>query len=199
MKKIISALLVCLFLVSLAVVPSFAKQSNVTVEAPKFTTAPTIDGVLSEDEWGAISVTVKASEAQNKDNKSEGVNEYNTYFGLVGDAIVDPDFVENAYYDLWLRYDDDYFYVAVRVNDCDGGHSAPYQGDSVWNDDAVQLRIDPQGPNSKMKEDDPSYDYTTTEFDYVKGTKSGGGFGDNCGIHVTFNLLYHLGKAPEKL
>jgi hypothetical protein len=41
------------------------------------------------------------------------------------------------------------------------------------------MRVDPQGPDSKQVADDPSFDWRTTEWDYVKGTNSDNGFGSD--------------------
>lgn len=168
MKRIICAALVCMMLAAMVVVPSSAAQSNVDVTALKFTEQPTIDGVISEEEWGAITVTVKASEAATKEDAEEGVNQFNTYI-----EYEDQEVFDGMYYNVWLRYDDEYFYVAVKVHDVDG-HAAPNQGADIWNNDVVQLRVDPQGPNSIMLKDDPAYNYKTTEFNFAKYN-----FGDN--------------------
>lgn len=156
-------------------IPVSAEQTNVEVKALKFTEAPTIDGTISEDEWGEVSATVLASEAADKENADQGVNEFNTYLGAVGGEISD-DVRNNMSYQLWTRWDDDYFYIAVKVHDADG-HAANSTGSEIWNNDAVQVRVDPQGPDSKQVADDPSFDWKTTEWDYVKGTSQDGGFG----------------------
>ena len=167
MKRIICAALVCMMLAAMVVVPTSAAQSNVDVNALKFTAQPTIDGVISEEEWGAATVTVNANEAATKEDAEQGVSPFNTYFEYSEGGIQDPMLFEKWNYDLWFRYDDEYFYIAVKVND-PNGHAAPNQGENIWNNDMVQVRIDPQGPNSIMLKDDPSYDYKTTEFNYKK-------------------------------
>jgi hypothetical protein len=175
MKKFLSAALVCVMLSAIVMVPVFAKQTNMEVTAYKFTEQPTIDGTISEDEWGAPVVTVKASEAADKENADQGVNEFNSYLGAVGGEI--QEIVRNEMsYQIWTGWDDAYFYVAVKVHDADG-HAATKSGDDIWNNDCVQMRVDPQGPDSKQVADDPSFDWKTTEWDYVKGTDSSGGFG----------------------
>ena len=175
MKKIISMAIVCVMLAAIIMIPVSAAQTNVEVKALKFTEKPTIDGTISEDEWGEVSFTVKASEAQDKENAAEGVNEFNTYLGGVGGDI--SELVRNDMsYQLWMRWDDEYFYVAVKVHDADG-HAANKTGADIWNNDGVQMRVDPEGPDSKQVADDPSFDWKTTEWDYVKGTSADGGFG----------------------
>lgn len=160
MKKIISVVLACVLLSAMFVMPLSAAQSNVDVSALKFTKQPTFDGVISEEEWGAKTVTVKGSEAATNDD--EEVNEFNTYM-----YFETEDVQEGMSYDLWLRWDAEYFYVAAVVHDPDG-FSLPKGGDDIWNGDCLQMRVDPKGPNSIMVEKDPSYDYKTTEYDYVK-------------------------------
>ena len=175
MKKFLSMALVCVMLAAIVLIPVSAAQTNVEVKALKFTEKPTIDGTISEDEWGDVSFTVKASEAQDKENAAEGVNEFNTYLGGVGGDISE-DVRNDMSYQLWLRWDDEYFYVAVKTHDADG-HAASHTGSDIWNNDGVQMRVDPEGPDSKQVADDPSFDWKTTEWDYVKGTSADGGFG----------------------
>ena len=175
MKKILSFALVCVMLAAIVMIPVCAQQTNVEVQALKFAEKPTIDGTISEDEWGAVSVTVNANEAADLENAAEGVNEFNTYLGAVGGEISEE--VRNDMsYQLWMRWDDEYFYVAVKVHDADG-HAATKSGDDIWNNDCVQMRVDPEGPDSKQVADDPTFDWKTTEWDYVKGTSADGGFG----------------------
>lgn len=160
MKKIISVILACIMLSALFVMPTSAAQSNVDVSALKFTKQPTIDGVISEEEWGAMTFSVKGSEAST--NSDESVNEFNTYI-----EFQDEEVREYFGYDVWLRWDADYFYIGAIVHDPDG-HSLPQGGASIWNGDVIQFRIDPSGPNSCMKRADPNYDYKTTAFDFNK-------------------------------
>ena len=171
MKKILCTALMLMMLASMFAIPASAEQSNVEVNALKFTEKPSIDGVVSEDEWGAPTVRVNANEAATKEDAAEGVNEFNTYI-----EFEDEEVYENMYYDIWLRYDADNYYIAVKVHDVDG-FAAPNQGGNIWNNDCVQLRVDPQGPISSMKADDPSFDYKTTAYDYAKY-----GFGGSNGI-----------------
>lgn len=160
MKKIISVILACIMLSALFVMPASAAQSNVDVSALKFTKQPTFDGVISEEEWGAMTFSVKGSEAAAKGD--EAVNEFNTYIEFEEEEIR-----EAMQYDVWLRWDAEFFYLGVIVHDPDG-HSLPDGGANIWNGDVVQFRVDPNGPNSCMKKADPNYDYKTTAFDYDK-------------------------------
>ena len=195
MKKILCAALVCMMLAAMFVVPTSAEQSNVDVNALKFTEQPTIDGVISEEEWGAPTVTVNANEAATKDD--EEANALNTFIDFQDEEVF-----EGMSYNVWLRYDADRFYVAVKVHDVDG-FAAPNQGKNIWDNDCVQLRIDPQGPNSIMTKIDPNYDYKTTAYDWAELLKSKG-FGDagtnawlNAGklINAGFALVH--GTTPQ--
>lgn len=160
MKRFFCSALAGMMLSAALALPASAAQSNVDVDALRFTEPPTIDGIISEEEWGAVTVTVRANEAATKED--DAVNRYNTYI-----EYDDPNIFENMYYDLWLRYDDDYFYVAARVHDVDG-HAASNPNAGIWNNDVVQLRIDPQGPNSAMLKKVENYDYKTTAYDYTR-------------------------------
>lgn len=160
MKRFFCSAIAGVMLAATLAIPSAAAQSNVDVEALKFTEQPTFDGVISEEEWGAPTITVYGNQAATNDDDS--ANEYNTYI-----RYEDTNVFEKMSYTLWLRYDDEYFYVGVKVHDADG-HAAPNGGEGIWNNDVVQFRVDPQGPNSAMINKDPNYDYTKTEFDFTK-------------------------------
>ena len=177
MKKILSMAIVCIMLAAIVMIPVGAEQTNVDVSALKFAKAPTIDGTLSEDEWGAPTYVIKATEAADKENASEGVSDHNTYLSVKAD--IDGEFIDkfrNDFdYNLWLRWDDRYFYVAVQVNDPDG-HHATETGGNIWANDAVQLRVDPQGPDSKQAataaDRGETFDWKTTEWDFAAGTSN---------------------------
>ena len=196
MKKILSAALVCLMLVAIFVVPTSAEQTNVDVYALKFTKQPTFDGVVSVEEWGEPTVTVKVSEASTINDDS--VNEFNTFFMFSNEFIGDESIYEDMYVELWFRYDDDYFYLAAKVHDVDS-FSAPNQGENTWNNDAIQFCLDPNGPDSVMLKDDPTFNYKETEFNYSKYnySDSKARVFDGFGSLVDATFTYHHGITPQ--
>lgn len=160
MKKILTIALAVVMLAATFAVPAFAQQTNVSVEAAKFTKAPEFDGVISEEEWGPITITVKGSEAATKED--EEVNQFNTYM-----EFETEDIKEAMSYDLWLRWDADYFYIGAFVRDPDG-FSCPNGGENIWNGDTLQTRIDPWGPGSAMLKKNPDWNYLNDAWDFAK-------------------------------
>lgn len=153
MKKFLSFTLVIIILSGVLALPSFAQRTNVSVDALRFTKRPEFDGVLSEAEWGPMTISVKGSEAATMEDDS--VNEFNTYTEFETEAMKDL-----LGFDLWLRWDDDYFYMGAIVHDPDG-LCCPYGGKDLWNGDILQTRIDPYGPSSVMTTFIKDWNYLT--------------------------------------
>ena len=74
MRKSISLVLVAVMLfaaIAVAIPTSAASAKNIDyVEAQYFTSAPTIDGYISEAEWGEYTVMVEATDCETKDGSS---------------------------------------------------------------------------------------------------------------------------------
>ncbi|MCI8610449.1 MAG: hypothetical protein HFE66_00850 [Clostridiales bacterium] len=111
------------------------------VEAQLFTTPPTIDGYISEAEWGESSFIVESGSAASK-SSSEPVN--NAFFYWRPGYGTDD---KNMSYEVWMRWDANYFYVGVKVTDPDG-HSLKGGKGNTWNGDAMQIFVDYLGANS---------------------------------------------------
>lgn len=161
MKRIFASLLAAILLASTLAVGVSAEQTNVDADVLKFTAKPTFDGVVSVEEWGEPTVTVKASEAATKEDNQQP-SPFNTYAEFETDEMIAA-----AKYDLWLRWDSEYFFIAARVTDPDG-YSLPSGGANIWNGDCLQTRIDPDGPSSGMLTKYPDFNYKTDAFDYKK-------------------------------
>jgi len=119
------------------------------VEALYFENAPTIDGYVTEAEWGKRTI-----ELYSEDLGTEGNQEpfYNSFFYWRS-----GDYYSNATAaQIWLRWDEDYFYVAALVKD-NNGHSLKNGGDKAWNGDSLNFIIDKYGANSAT--DGEGYDY----------------------------------------
>ncbi|MBQ7714635.1 MAG: hypothetical protein IJT70_02070 [Clostridia bacterium] len=159
MKKLISVLIVAamLFAAVASSVPVLAKDDAEfdEVAALYFDVKPTLDGIVSEEEWGRATTLVRQSDAATADDSNP---RNNRYFSLNYGAR--PIFDASVYsmsYMMWLRWDEDYYYIAVKVQDPDG-HSLKRGKNEVWNGDAFQTRIDSLGPNATSESGDP-YDY----------------------------------------
>ena len=147
MKRIATALCAIVLLIasSAFVLPaSAAKAKNIDyVEAQYFAAAPTIDGYISEAEWGEYTVLVEATDCETKNGSSPWK------FFLYWRTGEKSDY-SSWYYYLWLRWDENYFYIGLKNYDPDV-HSLKNGTTNTWDGDALQTRIDPMGPNASVQ------------------------------------------------
>ncbi len=148
--------LFALFLTLILVLPVFAwvlpvgahNAANIeAVEAKYFDVKPVIDGYISEAEWGEATVWMLQSSDNPALNPTTigGTTPYpNRFFYNEPSYAADSNDME---YYLWLRWDENYFYIGAKVYDPDG-HSLQNGRSNTWNGDALQVRIDPGGANS---------------------------------------------------
>ncbi|MBE6562505.1 MAG: hypothetical protein E7660_02080 [Ruminococcaceae bacterium] len=161
MKKLLSLALVSvmLFAVVAGAIPAQAVDAfNVDeVEAKYFDVKPTIDGYISEAEWGAPLVLAEQSDAQTVGGQSPTPNRF---FATANGGGYDAATLSMSYM-LWLSWDENYFYIGAKVNDPDG-HSLRNGRGETWDGDALQVRIDPEGANAVNGgfEFDPALDST---------------------------------------
>ena len=115
-----------------------------------------LDGQIDEDEWGIPIIDVDSQYAAER--KTTTPSAENTYFwwsqktdtDLNGKAdLINGEAVHEAglSYKVWMAWDEDYLYIASLVNDPDYFFSTQ-DGSNIWNGDALQFIIDPEGPNS---------------------------------------------------
>lgn len=153
MKKTISLVLIAIMLLSCVAfaVPASAKAtaSNIDYkEALYFEKAPTIDGYVSEAEWGAETFSVTAWDCATTDDTTPWYEFfYNKY------SATNRDDYGEFTYRVWLRWDLNKFYIAIKVNDPDV-HSLKSGTTDTWNGDAVQMRIDKVGANAATNGND---------------------------------------------
>ena len=145
MKKLISlAVVACILLAMIApAVPAnaftFADYID-DVEAKYFDTKPFIDGYVSVEEWGAPTIGVFQNDAATAGDRSPK----NSSFFYHEDTY-DANSLKMSY-EMWFRWDENYFYVAVKANDPDG-HSLKNSRFDSYNGDAFEMRVDPAGCN----------------------------------------------------
>lgn len=133
----------------------------------------TIDGHIDDGEWGNNVIHVDSKFAANNQNAvgkwlTDKMNDAmfnhpsaeNTYFYQAEDAAIDG----SLSYDLYLLWDDDYLYLAARVDD-PYNHRAgktTYSTDGTpefWMGDSLQFMVDTDGPNSASRAVDQKYSY----------------------------------------
>lgn len=134
MKRISALALMALMIIAMM---SFAvsAKNNDKIEAPYFNIPPVIDGVVTLEEWGNVSVHVTPEQSA-------------SYYCDAGGGALDISF------NMWLRWDETYLYIAVVTNEPDG-HSLPQGEGSLWNGDVIQFRADPAGPNGSGDKNAP--------------------------------------------
>jgi len=150
MKKTISLVMVVAMLLSCFVfaVPASAKAtaSNIAyVDALYFETAPTIDGYISEAEWGEETFSITAWDCATTDDAEKGDQWYEFFYNRI--SATSRDGYDNFTYTVWFRWDLNKFYVGVKVEDPDR-HSLKKGTTNTWDGDAVQMRIDKNGANA---------------------------------------------------
>ena len=118
MKRIVSVILAAvistMLLISLLPLSVFAYPNksmvNDEVDVLHFSTAPNIDGIITTGEWGSPTVSVSTSGAATSSTTTPTIDQWYYTSGH-----------DKAYsYDLWLRWDTNYFYIGVKVDDPDG-------------------------------------------------------------------------------
>lgn len=182
MRKFISLMMVLAMLVSAMAATTVMAGAEMLdgdegidyVEAYYFTAAPTIDGYITEAEWGEVTVELQHDWCATLDD-SKPV--YNSFFYWKGVSMDDYPMAAN----IWLRWDENYYYVGAKVRDYDG-HSLRHGKGDTWNGDALQFRVDKDGPNSATYGDvyDPEIGtpwYDSTIPDFIAGyVQIAGGF-----------------------
>lgn len=178
MKKILSSILAVATIASVMLFPTSADAVSVTqeIDVLYFSQKPTFDGVINADEWGEKSFTVSGANAAKPGDTAPAADNtfafYEHKYDAVTKVISDIDEVNKAKndlitYDVWLRWDAEYFYLAAKVKDPDG-YYLPAGRERIWDGDCFQFRVDPMGPNGYLSYKNPDYNYKTDGFDLEK-------------------------------
>ena len=159
MKRTLSVLFALMMIALLAV--GLSARDNCTVEVPYFNVKPTIDGNFSIDEWGQPTASAIVYCGRNDykydDNDNVLVSDYCFYDGRAM-------YTADISFDLWLRWDEQYFYIGMVSKDQYGYAKAPsnYGDDDdpqkyigLWNGDVLQFGLDAAGANSTGNAADP--------------------------------------------
>lgn len=114
-----------------------------------------LDGTIEEGEWGKPSLSISSDYASKSTNK-DGVkntaykepSKENTYYNMNSKADSKTKFYEMNF-DAYFLWDEQFFYLAIDTLDRDGHLNVKKSSsEGAWDGDAVQFRIDPDGPNS---------------------------------------------------
>jgi len=141
----------------------------------------TIDGIIDESAWEnapvyTISSEYAANNAGSKDTKNvlfETPSAENTFFYYqVDDTTKQSIAPEKLQYQMRYMWDEDYLYLAVEVDDYDGHSNAGASvtaegGNSNWDGDAFQFRVDPNGPNAIVNDENYPLDYYDPTYDSI--------------------------------
>lgn len=106
-----------------------------------------LDGVITPEEWGLPLVTVDSDYAAQKGSNLPSAENTYYYYEDDVDGKLKLNREAGLSFKLWMAWDEGYLYIAAVVDDPDGLF-CNYSGENVWNADCLQIRIDPDGPNS---------------------------------------------------
>ena len=151
-------------LVCVAVADRATYDETKTQMALPMDTPPVIDGLIEAEEW------IQAFGAQPGGANSfwwvsvnEGLEDF-IQGGSTGDVATAPFDNEDLSFEIWVGYDSDNLYVAIRVSDYDPFDDSAEAGSangSTWLDDSVEVFVD--GDNSNF----PDRDTTGSNWEVV--------------------------------
>lgn len=129
-----------------------------------------LDGIIDEGEWGTPLLSINSENAAQMGTSIASAE--NTYYWHVAETLTgtgyNPDY--NLSFDMWMAWDEQYFYVAAVVDDYDGMYNKN-SGENIWNGDTLQIRIDPDGPNSVVN--GKGYDASVNAYPWGSSVRGG--------------------------
>lgn len=145
-SRIILTFLLLLTMFTALILPvnavTYKARKSESADALYFDTPPVLDGTINEYEWGQPTVRV-IDDGTLSSSFSMRVGDT----GILEDDSNTPD----EYYDMWLRWDEKYFYVAVKIPDAIPFHQYADGSGDFWNGDVIQFGTD-SGGNWEMQE-----------------------------------------------
>lgn len=138
-----------------------------------------LDGTIDEGEWGKKSLSVSSEYAGRSSGKNGQRNpdidepsKDNAYYFTNFNQPASTKYSE-LQYDAYFLWDEEFFYMAVDVQDPDGFYNMKQSAqEGAWNGDALQFRIDPDGPNSVV--DGKGYDAKVTQYPWARSEMKNG-------------------------
>ncbi len=155
MKKL-AVLFVAALLTALLATSIYAYYTPVT--AVKIDTPPTLDGVISEGEWGEPIYSAKTLEEILKvSDNSFLYSDWPEYIDTFKDMLKDPSLMPSAL-DVYMNWDEDFFYLALQMK-VETRAAASYT--QIGNEDCVYFNsmVDPY-----VWEQNSFHDYYTVNF-----------------------------------
>lgn len=144
--KNIAALLLLICMISALNAPAYAvnykARHSEAADVLYFDDQPVFDGVINEYEWGVPTVRI-IDDGSSPSSFSMRVGDT----GKLGDASATPD----HYFDMWLRWDEKYFYLALKTPDNKPFHQYADGSGDFWNGDVIQFGTD-SGGNWEMQD-----------------------------------------------
>ncbi len=144
---VLSVMLIAMCFIALPVNADEVERKHDIVYARTFTQAPTIDGVVTEAEWGT------PSRAGIKDDGSYGFTFSKRIASDTSGRWTSEKADPTQTFDLWLRWDNSNFYLAIKTPDTkhvNVNADNPDLQTRVWDGDAIQFIFDYDG-NSTMQ------------------------------------------------
>ena len=125
------------------------------------------------DEWGEPLFTISSKDAaQMKTTLPSAENTYYWHQPAGSNGLSGASFEQGLKAHVWLAWDETYLYLAAQVFDPDL-NSLDKIGPDIWDGDAVQIRVDPDGPNSIVG--GTGYDASKNNYPWASTERNGGG------------------------
>ncbi|MBR6917880.1 MAG: hypothetical protein IKN38_06815, partial [Clostridia bacterium] len=145
-----------------------------------------LDGVITAAEWGTPLLNLSSEYAATLGgDKPSAENTFHWHTPQLknGDNQL---YYPNSYnpdtpytYKVWMAWDEDFLYIAAEVNDPDKFYLGNDGGANIWDGDALQFIIDPDGPNS-VANGSGYTPYPGTENTYLqKGSRPWASYAEN--------------------
>ncbi len=151
-----------------------------------------LDGVIDDGEWGTPLLTVDSTTAAQMGTSIPSAE--NTYYWHVSEALTGTGFKAEygLNFKMWMAWDEAYFYMAAVVEDLDGAYNK-FSNENIWNGDTLQVRIDPDGPNSVVG--GHGYDASVNAFPWASPTRTGEDPANNASSEIYGGKVLNLGAS----